>query len=233
MTHHFFYAYDQLEIRAEDVEEIMGFPPGQSPEPFPELIEKGLQKAASLCQIEGGFKLFDEIRIDRENETIQVEDQFFLPGKIVVTQLKSATSGALFVCTAGAGITDYAKKVNEEGDPFLSYVMDVIGSIAVDKAAEKLQDETLKEAAKTGQGTTDPFSPGYCKWSVADQKKLFSLLPPRFCGISLSDSSLMHPIKSVSGITGIGISCKRKGYQCHWCEDADCIYGKIRRQRKL
>jgi hypothetical protein len=46
---------------------------------------------------------------------------------------------------------------------------------------------------------------------VAEQHKLFSLLPPGICGITLSDSALMHPIKSVSGITGIGKHCKQKG----------------------
>jgi len=78
----------------------------------------------------------------------------------------------------------------------------------------------------------DLFSPGYCNWSMAEQQKLFSLLPPGFCGIQLSPSSLMHPIKSVSGIIGIGTSCKQKGYQCEWCNDKDCIYGRIRRQKK-
>jgi hypothetical protein len=231
MVKHFFYSFDQLQICLKDIEELMGFEPGESPEPFPELIETGLKEAPSLCSIQGGFKIFEKIRIDIKSRTILVEDQCLSPGEIVVTQLKNATSGALFACTAGTGITDYAKQMTLEGDSFLSYVMDVIGSVTVDKAAEKIQEEIFTFAVASNKGVTDPFSPGYCNWSVAEQQKLFSLLPPRFCGIILSDSSLMHPIKSVSGITGIGLSCARKGYQCNWCDDHECIYGKIRRRK--
>jgi hypothetical protein len=41
----------------------------------------------------------------------------------------------------------------------------------------------------------------------------------------------MHPIKSVSGITGIGKDCKQMGYQCNWCTDSDCFVGKIKRRK--
>ena len=231
MIKKFQFHFDELAVLPGEIEELMGFEPGQSPEPFPELIEKGLKEAPPICTIEGGFKKFEKIMVDPTNKIIEIEGQQFSPGAIVIAQLKKAVSGALFACTAGAGITDYAKKITAEGDPFLSYVMDIIGSVTVEKAAEKIQDEIFQSATSNGDGITDPFSPGYCKWSVADQQKLFSLLPPHFAGISLSESSLMSPIKSVSGLTGIGPECQRKGYQCNWCNDRDCIYGKIRRQR--
>ncbi len=150
----------------------------------------------------------------------------------MVSQLKNATQAALFVCTAGAGISAIAKEKAESGDEFLAYVLDVIGSVTVDKAAGKIQEEISANATRAGMGITDPFSPGYCNWSVAEQQKLFALLPPGFCGISLSETSLMSPVKSVSGITGIGKNCKQKGYQCNWCTDRQCIYGKIRRRKK-
>ncbi len=231
MVQKFDFSFQELNVSPPDIEELMGFDPGQSPEPFPELIEKGLKEAGSLCRIEGGFKVLDGIAVDTVNETIRVEDATFSPGKVVVTQLKESHSAALFVCTAGTGITDYAQEIAGEGDPFLSYIMDVIGSVTVDKAAGKIQEAIGAYAAASEWGTTDPFSPGYCKWSVADQQELFRLLPAGFCGIKLSGSSLMHPIKSVSGITGIGPDCERRGYQCKWCNDTECIYGKIRRRK--
>lgn len=231
MNDKFHYSFDELFIQPQEIEELMGFDQGQSPDPFPELIENGLKRAPSLCNIEGGFRIFENFSIDQNNETLRVKDQIFYPGKIVISQLKNATSAALFACTAGAGITDEAKKVTTEGDSFLSYVLDVIGSVTVDKAAEKIQDEILSVITPDA-GITDPFSPGYCNWSVAEQQKLFALLPPGFCGIALSKSSLMSPIKSVSGISGIGKNCERKGYQCNWCDDITCIYGKIRRIKK-
>ena len=225
------FSFSELSISASEIEELMGFEPGQLPEPFPGLIEQALELAPKFCSILGGFQIFGNVCVHPENKTIQIENQEFHPGKIVVTQWKEATKAAVFVCTAGAGISKLAKKA-AEGNEMLAYVLDVTGSATVEKAAAALQEKIREEAAKEGQGITDAFSPGYCNWNVAEQHKLFSLLPSQFCGISLSDSSLMHPIKSVSGIAGIGTGCQQKGYQCNWCSDNQCIYGKIRRRKK-
>src|SRR5690554_5129000 len=225
------FSFSELSITTSEVEEFMGFEPGQAPEPFPEIIEEALKRTPELCRITGAFQIFQNISIHLQNETLHIENLVFHPGKIVVTQLKEATQLAVFVCTAGAGISDFSKQKAAEGDEFMAYVIDVIGSVTVDKAAGKLQEKILDEAKLAEWGITDPFSPGYCNWSVAEQHLLFSLLPSRICGISLSDSALMHPIKSVSGITGIGRACKQTGYQCNWCTDRDCFVGKIKRRK--
>ncbi len=226
------FSFSELSISASEIEELMGFEPGQSPEPFPGLIKQALELAPEFCSISGGFQIFGNVCVHPENKTIQIENQEFHPGKIVVTQWKEATKAAVFVCTAGEGISNLAAKKAAEGNEMLAYVLDVTGTVTVEKAAAALQEKIRKEAATEGLDITDAFSPGYCNWNVAEQHKLFSLLPTGFCGISLSDSSLMHPIKSVSGITGIGTGCQQKGYQCNWCNDRQCIYGKIRRRKK-
>jgi hypothetical protein len=226
-----YFSFSELNLTPSEIEEYMGFEPGQSPEPFPELIEKALQLAPEHCKITGAFKIFSNIVVHQKTETIQIENQQFFPGKIVVTQLKEATHIALFICTAGAGISEFSKKKAAEGDEMMAYVLDVIGSVMVDKAAVKLQEKILEEVKNDGLNITDPFSPGYCNWSVEEQHKLFSLLPQGICGIKLSDSALMYPIKSVSGITGIGKDCKQMGYQCNWCTDRECFVGKIKRRK--
>ncbi len=232
MIKKFKLSFDSLGIVPEDLSELLGFYIGEIPEPFPEMIEIALKNAPDYCHIQGGYQIFDSLRIDLDNEILHVNHQVFSPSKIVVTQLKKATSCALFVCTAGKEITEYAKKLEGEGEIMLSYVFDVLGSVIVDKAMDMIQTNLEMELQQKGLKISDRFSPGYCEWSVAEQQKLFSLLPAGFCGITLSKSSLMTPIKSVSGIIGIGKELEQKGYQCHWCSDRNCMYGKIKRQKK-
>ncbi len=229
-TQHFSFA--ELSIVPEDIEELMGFGSGTSPDPFAELIETGLKQAPEFCQIIGGYKIFRNVIIDSHAETIGINGQFFHPGKIVVSNLNKARQAALFLCTAGAGITEYSRRQSVEGNELFAYVLDLIGTVVVDKATNRLQEIILEEVSTTGFGITDSFSPGYCTWSVAEQKILFSLLPLGFCNITLSETSLMHPVKSISGITGIGIECERTGYQCDWCSDKNCINGIVRRRKK-
>ena len=61
-----------------------------------------------------------------------------------------------------------------------------------------------------------------------EQKQLFSLLPNTMDFISLTKSCLMLPIKSVSGIIGVGKEVRKTGYSCDICSNKACIYRKIR-----
>ena len=157
------------------------------------------RSASELCQIVGGYKIFTDITIDSTSDTIRINDKIFYPGKKVVQRIKTATQAALFLCTAGAKITEHSRQKSAQGDELMAFILDTIGSVAVDKAADCLLDKILNNITGLGLGITDSFSPGYCDWNVAEQQKLFSLLPSAFCHISLSDTSLMHPVKSVSG----------------------------------
>jgi hypothetical protein len=231
MIKEFKFQFEELNIVSEDLTELLGFEDGIVPEPFPEIIEQAIADASQYCAIKGGYKVFNPINIDLQNETISIENQIFSPTKIVTTQLKDATSAALFICTAGDGISKHANKIILEGDPMLGYIFDVIGSVCVEKAIDKIQENLAKEQRLNNFNISDRYSPGYCEWNVSEQQFLFQLMPDNFCGVSLSDSSLMNPIKSVSGIIGIGAKLQQKGYQCLWCTDKNCIYGKIKRKK--
>lgn len=231
MIKEFQFSFNELGIQPEDLIPLLGFDEGIIPEPFPEIINNALKDAADFCTIRGGYKILKFIEINQKETTIKIENLLFYPSKIITTQLKNSDSTAIFVCTAGEKISNHANEILQV-DPILSFIFDIIGSVCVEKAMDKIQQYLHAEMQKSGLNISDRFSPGYCEWSVAEQQKLFSLLPDNFCGISLSSSSLMYPIKSVSGIIGIGESLSQKGYQCEWCSDKNCIYGTIKRERR-
>ena len=104
-----------------------------------------------------------------------------------------------------------------------TFIVDTIGSEIAEKAADSLEIELQKIVQQNDWKITNRYSPGYCDWQVSEQQKLFSLLPEHFCGISLTESSLMIPIKSVSGIIGLGPDVKREEYQCSICDMKDCF----------
>lgn len=227
----FRFTFDELGIVPAELEELLGFDPGASPDPFPEMVQTALAGASQWCDIRGGFEIFQEVEFREKEQQMVVNRKLFSPGKIVFTQLRQAQQVALFVCTAGGGFTRWSRQLNDSGDLMMGYVVDALGSLTVDKAGGLLLDRLQLIAEKDGQNSSDSFSPGYCDWSVAEQQTLFSLLPEGFCGVKLSGSSLMDPIKSVSGMVGIGAGLSRKGNQCRWCSDKDCYYGKIRRKK--
>jgi hypothetical protein len=223
----FDFTFGDLNIVPGEAEEFMGFEPGSSPEPFSTILSEAINYAPGLCDIKAGYKILNTPLFNTVTNAIITGGVSFHPGKIVFNQLKGSTALALFLASAGRGIGDMIYKLAEQGDTLESYVFDVLGSVIAQKTVDKLIDLLEVEGIRQGLGISDPYSPGYCDWSVAEQQQLFSFFPEGFCGVTLSASSLMSPIKSVSGIVGIGESMQRKGYQCMMCNDVSCFVGQI------
>ena len=95
--------------------------------------------------------------------------------------------------------------------------------VAVERAADWLEERIDEWAEEQGLGTTNRYSPGYCEWDVSEQHRFFSLLPEAFCGVSLTESSLMQPTKSVSGVMGIGHSAQKRAHACSICTMVNCF----------
>lgn len=232
MIFEFKYTFSQLEVSETEVAEFIGFEPDSIPEPFSEIIATGLQISAEICEPVGGYIVFDNPETDSTTGILKVAGKTFYPAKVVISQIKNASSLAFFMCTAGKEITEKSKEFSENDDPITGYILDVIGSIAADKTVELIQKELEIKCGQSGLSISDRFSPGYCEWSVSEQKLLFDLFPPKIFGIELTESFLMKPVKSVSGIIGIGKGLMQKGYQCQWCNDTDCFVGKLKRKKK-
>ena len=228
----FNFSFGDLDFVPGDAEELMGFEPGESPEPFTTILSEAIVSAPGLCNIKAGYTIIGSPVFDNASKAIIAGGVIFNPGKIVYNQLKGATALALFVASAGSAISKRISELTAMGDTLQGYVFDVLGSVVAQQTVEKMTDLLEIEINKQGLGISDPYSPGYCDWSVAEQQNLFSFFPEGFCGITLSSSSLMSPIKSVSGIIGIGKDFQRKGYQCKMCSDVSCFVGQIIRTRK-
>ena len=207
----------------EWIESLLGYPEGNLPEPLPGVIDSIIEKAPEHTEIQGGYLIMDQFKI-RDGSKIQVNGLEFLPTKAIAHQVRASEKIAFFMITAGEGITAWSQQELTQGDPMAGYIIDLIGSEIVVAALDRMQDDLAGKMGKEGFNITNRYSPGDCGWPVTDQQKLFSLFPEDFCGISLSESSLMHPIKSVSGIIGIGQDVKKTAYACDLCEMETCVY---------
>ncbi len=221
---HYKIELDDLNITKSQIEKAMGFVPGSSPNPFPGLIKEVLNNARSYCSIEGGYVLREDVSLDPAHNKLIVGAVKFTAQRIVISQIKKSEKIALFLCTAGPGIGEWSKKLMSDGETLKGYIIDVVGSEIVESAMDSIQSSLEEEMKRQGLYITNRYSPGYCGWDVAEQQKLFTFFPQNFCGIRLSDTSLMYPIKSISGVIGIGKEVKKNDYPCKLCDDKNCIY---------
>jgi cobalamin-dependent methionine synthase I len=229
----FRFGFKDLNISVSEIENFMGYEEGEDRNLVTGLIEEVLKEADQICNIRAQYKTFDNTIFDNENKTVVIKDIIFNVKNIVFAQLKRSGSVALFLCTAGEEIGIRSRKAMNERDFLKGYVYDVVGSEIVEAAADLMQNELNTAVVAEGFKITNRYSPGYCGWSVSEQHKLFKLMPYNYCGIRLTESALMDPVKSVSGIIGIGKDVKLNPYTCKMCDMHDCIYRKLKESKKI
>ena len=221
------FKFDELIINQKEISSVLGYGDGPLPAPFDEYVKMALYDAKYLTDIRCAYTILEDVKIDYKRYRLLAGKQELNVGKAVCSELKGAERLAFYVCTAGKTICEKSASLLQGNDPVLGYVYDVLGSIITEAAGDRTQSFLKSESLTNGDQLTNRYSPGYCQWPVSDQPKLFSFFHENICGISLTDSSLMHPAKSISGIIGIGKNVKYRTYVCTLCSSSNCIYRKI------
>ena len=227
----FQYDFNDLNLSVSQIENVIGYKEGEDREIVTDLIEEILKESQEISNIKAQYTIFNDVQFDSETKSVEISKIRFNIKKIVFGQIKKSESVAIFLCTAGEEIGIRSRKAMQEKDLLLGYLYDVVGSEIVEAAADLMQNELEKAAISSGKKITNRYSPGYCGWDVAEQHKLFQLVPYNYCGIRLTPSALMDPVKSVSGIIGIGENVKSNPYTCSICDLKDCIYRKAREKK--
>ena len=218
-----------LNIDTKQIEELLGYKRGECPDPFPSMISDMLKSAEEYCCIEGGYVIYNHAAVDFSKLYLKVDKVYFNIGKTILSRLRKSESIVFFKCTAGNGIEEWSKKLASEGDMLGSYLISIIGSTIVETAMDRIQYFLKEEMRRNNFNITNRYSPGYCGWRVTEQQKLFKMFPSDFCNISLTESMMMDPVKSISGIIGVGREVKFNPYTCNLCNSSNCLYKNLKR----
>ncbi len=205
--------YNDLRITPADVYEQMGYHDAE-----PDEVTK-----AELTQIINEVSLW--LRPQFSYFVVSIQPPFDM-GSIILRQLRGSEAYALFICTAGVEYEAYQQRLKEQGDMVRVFIADALGSVIAEKCADQMEIALQESIDKLGWKHTNRFSPGYCGWHVSQQQLLFPLFQGHTCGVTLTDSSLMVPIKSVSGIIGLGASVRKLDYTCGLCDFKQCYKRK-------
>lgn len=199
----------------------LGYADSPIPEPIRAAVEAALANATPLIDARTLW-LPLSCQLDSRADTLTVADTTFAVGAMVRAHLQRASAVALFVVTIGPAVEEQARAMMKDGRMMEGYALDAVGSSAAEASADSVEADIRAVAQAAGWKASNRLSPGYCNWATAEQQKLIRLLPDEPCGIRLSKSSLMWPIKSVSGVIGLGPDVKRLDYMCSTCDMPTC-----------
>jgi len=224
------FKFDFKDLRPDitRVKELLGYGHGDPEYSIGVLIEEIFSECENIAGIKAEYRIFKEPELNNQEKNIRINGIILNVGPVIFKQLKEAKSVSLFICTAGKDLSTRSRDALKGGDPFRGYIYDLVGSEVTEAAADRMQNSLETELKLSGMNITNRYSPGYCGWDVSEQHKLFHLLPNNYCGIVLTPSALMDPVKSVSGIIGIGSKVRKTAYSCRICDMKECIYREKR-----
>lgn len=126
--------------------------------------------------------------------------------------IKGQNKVILFAATVGVEIDRLIKKYSKIS-PSKALMFQAIGTGQI---------EALCDAFCNDMGVNRRFSPGYGDLSLSIQKNIFDVLNcTKYIGISLNDSLLMSPSKSV---TAFAYSGKPTENKCKFCNKTNCTF---------
>ena len=146
-----------------------------------------------------------------------------LPGGMATRMLGECSQAVLLACTLGAGF-EALLRAEQARSMARAAMLDACGSAWVEAGCDAAEEEISARFPELYR--TDRFSPGYGDLPLSLQPALLSALDSwRKIGVSLNESLLMTPSKSVTAVIGLsrtpGPACKRG---CASCGNKGCAF---------
>lgn len=139
----------------------------------------------------------------------------------LAANLKGCETAVVFAATIGVGIDRLIAKYGRIS-PSKALMLQAIGAERIEALCDSFCSDIETDC---GMGTRPRFSPGYGDFPLECQRDIFRLLDcERKIGLTLNDSLLMSPSKSVTAVVGIGGKGGNTTNKCGSCGIKSCIF---------
>ena len=187
------------------------------------LIEKAASEMQAVMKPQAVFEVFDLSvvecsRSDRllslsKHETTMSADvcagsntlrfaDVTLRSKDLAINLENCTKVALLAATIGPQVDALIRK-NSSLDPVYASILQATGAMFIEEVVDFVNDEIKKIADSQGLKTKPRYSPGFGDVPLEVQRDFFRLLPCTRIGLTLMDTLIMAPEKSVTAFVGL------------------------------
>ncbi len=200
-----------VEVTRRQLLRQLGYPRAKAPAPqVSEQLDELIPLARELIQPMGALRLVEGALAEQAGLAV-----------------RSPLVG-LGLCTIGPALELEEQRRISRDRMLEALILDAYGSAAAEAAADALNFKLCLEAGKLDHHAGARSSPGYGSWDVRCQEPLLKLLDPGSLGVTLSQSMMMAPRKSVSFAArlrpGEGRPPEERARRCARCGMTDCAY---------
>lgn len=191
----------KITLADEDRSEILrylGYRGNEITEVVEDNIAKAVTLANSILDVKCVWKFF-ALKKSKEGLALEGTD-VVLTGESIARHLNKNSGIILFCVTIGS---EFDREVEKQmvKNPSLGVILNACGIQAVEKAADAVQKDAEKSL---GKKSGVRFSPGYGDLPLETQKDVIRILDAaKRCGVTLNESFLMTPQKSVTAVAGL------------------------------
>ena len=136
-----------------------------------------------------------------ESKVILDKSETLVNSKKMAEILKDCEYCSLFVSTIGPELENHAVEMAKD-DQSGAFYLEHVGNWMAEYMAEAVEKRIAQGIIKAGFISKKRYSVGYGDWHIEAQKEILEITEARRIGVSISESYLMIPRKSVSALIG-------------------------------
>lgn len=161
-----------------------------------------INNSRGSCELKGCY-LRKKIK-KRGDDFVELESGERWRSRKLAAFLEGSDELFVMAVTAGERITEERDRLIGEGSAFEPVILDSLGSEMAEAAADWLHNYLGQGLLRTGLKCSRlRYSPGYGDFELENQRSIFKLLNLESLGLTLSESFLMLPEKSITALIGI------------------------------
>jgi hypothetical protein len=172
--------------------------------------------------------LYDIFDMESKEEGLHlIGTTLLLRGKDIKAHLSGAEKCAVMAVTLGLEV-DRRIDFYSRTELAKALVFNACAAAAVESLCDTVQGKIEAEARSMGLEITSRYSPGYGDFPIDIQKELSKVLKTyERLGLSVNESSIMIPRKSVTAFIGMKREkCRKENNKCKSCKYSDCVFRK-------
>jgi len=167
-----------------------------------ESVNMMIDEAGDVVHLKGCARIMGIVRMDKDS--IELENGTIFSSSLLARMLTGCTHALLMGATAGQGIMDAINQAAETDNLSRAVVLDAVASEMTDAALDWIMGYTNLDLMRNSAYLTKKrFSAGYGDFPLENQKAMYDLLRMDAIGVSITDTCILIPEKSVTAIAGI------------------------------
>ena len=213
----------ELELDYSEVYRYLGYRKGVPEGEVRYVVEQCVEDLVSQAELRSVARRFP-LKFLGDNRFLIGDME--LESRALSRNMRGCDEAYLMAATIGFAMDRLAARAAAIGRMSRAVIYQAAGAMLIESYCDALNRKLKEEAAAEGKFLRPRFSPGYGDLPLAIQPELFRVLEiQKHTGITLTESLLMMPTKSVTALIGVSPEdshCVLQG--CESCSKTNCSF---------